>query len=130
MRTRRGITTTELVCASLLTAATIGTVLPAVYVVRKQYARTTVRHEARAAVLNVLEDVSAQPYNQVTSDSLKEVQLPEWVNDQFVEPKLNLAAKPNADGKRISAELSWQASYGSTREKIRLHTWIFEEASE
>lgn len=126
---RRGITTTELICASILTGATLATVLPTVYVVRKQYDRASQQHEARAAVMNLLDDVTAEPYDAVTNESLRDVKLPKWVDDQFVEPALTLTAKPAADGKRISAELSWQASYGSSREKLRLHTWIFKGGS-
>lgn len=122
---RRGITITELVCASLITAVVIGTVVPMLYSVRKQHNATNSHFEANEAVTNILNEISSRPYDQVTTESLAGIQPPEWVRKQLVDANLKLTAEPNAGGKRISARLSWQSTYGSARKNVQMHVWIF-----
>ena len=126
MRHRAGISSTEVVCATIVVAVVSATVVPALIFVGKQNRATSQRLNATAAVGNILDEMTAKPYNAVGSEAAAEVDLPDWLREQLSEPKLNVTVEENSEGKRISAELSWESVHGGLRENVRLHAWTFE----
>ena len=125
MNKRQGITTTELVCASLIIGVVATMLVPAMKLVSRQNESSLEHLEAGAVLSNILDGVTASPFSEVTADSLGQTELPEWANQRLVNAELEMGVEPRDGGKQVTAELSWQVSHSNTREKARLQTWIF-----
>ena len=128
MNSRRGLTTTEMVCSALLTGLVVAMVVPTLYWVSRQNHAASDNLDATVAVSNVLDEITSRPYETVTADSMKAIEVPEWISAQLLEPKLAVTVADSEGGKRITAELSWLAVHGAAREKVKLHVWIFERS--
>lgn len=125
MKHRRGITTTELVCASMVISIVAVTLLPIVRIVSRQHQLATQHLEADNALGNVMDDVAALPYKDVNNNALAAIEVPEWLEKQLTDAQLAVTVSNNHDGKQVTAVLTWQGVNGGIREKTRLHLWVF-----
>jgi hypothetical protein len=85
------------------------------------------RHVAIQSVQAVLEQIENIPWEQLTSDTAKQVALPEVAASHLKGAKLNLAVtdEPSLTAKRILAELDWDGPNGERTRPIRLVAWAF-----
>jgi type II secretory pathway pseudopilin PulG len=125
MNKRKGITTTELVCAALIIGVVATILVPAMKLVSRQNKSALEHLEAGAVLANILDDVTAAPFIEVTAESLSQTQLPDWANQQLVAARLDVSVEQRDGGKQVTAELSWQGAGNKIRDKVRLQTWIF-----
>lgn len=123
--TRRGITTTELVCAAIVSAVVGLTLVPVLTWIGRQHETAQERLEATTAVSNVLDEIAHRPYADVTPESLSDIALPDWIQSQLLDAALECTASPGHSGKRVVARLSWKPSHGGTREHVTLVYWMF-----
>lgn len=128
MRSRRGLTTTEMVCAALLTGVVLAMVVPGLHFISRENTAAANHLDATVAVGNVLDEITARPYENVTPGVMKDVEVPEWIVQQLKQPKLDVRVTDSEGGKLVSAELSWLAVHGAAREKVRMHVWIYERS--
>lgn len=126
MTNRRGITVTEVVCSAVLTAVVLSTLVPGVYWVRRQNKAAAQHLDAITAVNNVLDNITAREFDEVTPDALATIEVPGWIAERLSESALNVTSAEAGGGKRITAELSWLAATGAARESVRLHAWVFD----
>ncbi|MFK7818925.1 MAG: hypothetical protein AB8G99_09405 [Planctomycetaceae bacterium] len=123
---RTGISSTEVICSAIIVAVVSATVAPALVFVGKQN-RTSSQHlNATAALGNMLDEITASPFDEVTAEAAARFETPDWLAAQLVEPKLVVTVEANEGGKRVSTELTWQSIHGGPREKVVLHAWIFD----
>jgi hypothetical protein len=95
-----------------------------VYVAKQN--RTSSQHlNASAGLGNILDEITATPFSDVTSDSVANVKTPDWLASQLTDSKLVLTVDENNEGKRVSAKLSWESVHGGLRETVTLHAWMF-----
>ncbi len=125
MSHRRGVTVTEVVCGAILTGIVLSTLVPGMYWIRRQNKAAVQHQDAISAVSNILDEVTTWSFDDVTPERLNAIETPSWISGQLIEPKLTMTSVTTADGKRVTAELSWLATNGAGREKVRLHAWVF-----
>lgn len=126
IKMRRGFSSTEVVCAAIIVGVIGLTVGPALMFVRHQN-RTASQHlAALQAANNLLDEVSSQPFSEVTPESVSAATLPDWLADQLPDAKLQMTVEENSEGKRIEAELAWTSVQGGPREREVVQVWIFE----
>ena len=117
---------TEVVCGAILTGIVLSTFVPGMYWIRRQNKAALQHLDAISAVNNILDDVTTRDFEDVTPETLNAIETPAWIATQLTEPKLTVTSAPAADGKRVTAELSWLATNGAGRERVRLHAWVFD----
>ncbi len=123
---RRGFSATELVCAAIIVGVIGLTVGPALVFVGRQN-RTSAQHlEALNATSNLLEEISKRSYDEVTAESVSQIELPAWLADQLPDATLQLSVEENSGGKRVTAEITWASVSGGPRERESMHAWIFD----
>lgn len=126
--TRRGYTLIELTIASLLLGTAMGLIAPALIWIARERRAADRRQEALQEVQNVLERLTARPWETVTADLAGETQLDERLRDQLPEAKLSVevAEVPDdAEAKRVSVELRWENGPERAAAPVRLTAWMY-----
>lgn len=129
---RDGFTLFELTVAAVLLAAVMLTAIPTLaWVVRVRQAA----ERQQAAVLgvgNLMERLTALPWEELTDERVAEFQLPESLARQLPEHSLRIFVNTPADdpdAKHIQIELRWQETASRTQSPpIRLSAWAYRDS--
>ena len=126
---RSGITLFEVVIAIAAFGILLATCVKMMVLLSRQSRTDDERNIAIQSVQSVLEQVENIPWDQLTSDSAKQVALPDVAASRLKGAKLKLAVtdEPSLTAKRILAELDWNGPDGERTRKIRLAAWAFPE---
>lgn len=128
--TRRGYTLIELTIASLLLGTAMGLIAPALIWIARERRAADRRQEALQEVQNVLERLTARPWEAVTADLAGETQIDERVRDQLPEAKLSVevtTVPDDTEAKRIAVELKWENGPERPAAPVRLTAWIYRQ---
>ena len=107
---RRGTTLVEIVVAGILLGTVMSIAVPALgWVVRERRAADR-RQQATLEVENLMEQITARGWDEITQETAANLELPDQVMQQLPEASLSctVETKPDApDAKRIHIELAW-----------------------
>lgn len=129
-RRRRGITVIELAAAVLLLGVAMSVtaqLLGAIAYERRAVGR---REVAAREVANLMEHLTARPWERLTPDAVKEVRLSEPTANVLPGAELTVtvdeaAAAPEVPGKRVAIRLRWHNRAGEFDAPVRLTTWVY-----
>lgn len=125
---RRGALLLEvIVSAGLLTAmlAAVNQVLVRLHAQSKLVER---RVAAQETLENMLEEYTIRPWDEIQTDTIAELVLPEWVQEKLPEFEVTGSVTQQADpvaAKRVTLRLSWREPTGVRRRPLSLTTWVF-----
>lgn len=128
----RGFTMVELCAACGLLAVAILLTVATLGAAAKQRRGIEMRQQAIEAADNLLERLTAEPWDQLSDDRLNEIK--DALGDEPLPPggELQLELVEHSGppaAKRIDVELSWQPSAARIRQRVRLSGWVFREAA-
>lgn len=128
-RRRRGITVIELAAAVLLLGVAMSVtaqLLGAIAYERRAVGR---REVAAREVGNLMEHLTARPWDRLTPDAVKEVRLSEPTANALPGAELAVtvdeAAAADVPGKRVAIRLRWHNRAGEFDAPVRLTTWVY-----
>ncbi len=129
---RRGLTLVELCATCALLAVAIPLTVAALGAAAKQRRGIEMRQQAIEAADNLLERLTAEPWDQLSNDRLTEIK--DALSDEQLpsggELQLELVEHSGPPAaKRVDVELSWQPSAARVRQRVRLSGWVFREAA-
>ncbi|HUY91371.1 MAG TPA: hypothetical protein VMV10_21715 [Pirellulales bacterium] len=128
----------ELCATCALLATAIPLTVAALGAVAQQRSGVELRQRAIETADNLLERLSAEPWDRLSPDRLAEFALAAAAEQALPDGELKLALarfprRPGPPGepaaKRIDLELSWRASAARVRNRVRLSGWVFREAA-
>jgi hypothetical protein len=93
--------------------------------------------DRRAAALQMVQAIAEQISNlsweDVTSERLKQIELPQPIAEYLPEAKLDARLAEETEpvsAKRVTFKLTWRAPKGQPAAPIRLTIWVFEDEAE
>ena len=124
---RRGTTVIEITTALVVLAATMSIIVPVVgtLVICRQNAEK--RHWAVQETSNIMERITSQVWEQVTPESVQNLQLSEQAREMLPQGKLNVRVEVELDdsaAKRVTAVVSWRTMEDALQ-PVRLTAWIY-----
>lgn len=130
---RRGFTVFELAMAVMLLAVAMtltAQLLGAIALERRSVAR---RALATREVANMMEHLAARPWEHLSTEALKDVQLSTAAQQALPGADLNLSVEDSnaADlpAKRIAIRLRWRNRAGELDAPVRLTSWVYRQPS-
>ena len=129
-RRNAGFTILELVVTMILLGAVIVTLMPLLGAVAGQRRAAEQRQLATEETANLLERVSAWPYEAISPESTAALHLSESSQRLLRNPTLKIAVVA-VDGqpaaKRITVELGWKDRHGRAAAPARLTSWVYRQ---
>ena len=133
MTTRRGVSLLELMVATMLLAAIMTVCLQMLTVTAAQHRALEDRQTAIREAANLMERLSAKAWDDLTAESVRDVQLSEQARrslpDANLEIKLTSPPITSSDGepdtKRIAVAVHWQQRAGEPRRHVQLVAWRY-----
>lgn len=129
---RAAFTLFELAISAILLAAVMVSAIPALsWIVRVRQSAER-RQAATLEVGNLMEQVAALPWEEITAERLAAVRLTEPVSQHLPAAELKVTVsivETDPDAKRVFIELRWHESRAeSAPTSIRLAAWIYRNA--
>ncbi len=128
---RSGLLIVEMIVSLILLGAVVAIVVPTLGWMSRQNRLSVQRQEAVQGLQNLMEDLTARPYAELTPASAKKIELPAALREQLPGAELQVEitnAPPNA--KRIRLRLSWNQQNGSRLAPLRLSAWAYAREGE
>lgn len=122
---RRGLGMIELLMAAILLSTIFAIAVPVLRVALVTNRQNDRQNEALMTASNVLERLTLKPWDEITSETAADIELPEAIARQLPEAELQVQVEPDGDAKRISVRLSWQGTGGKRMSPVRLSTWVY-----
>lgn len=127
---RAGFSLFEMLATSVLLGTIMVVTVPTLgWIAREQ--RAGLRHQqALAEASNIMERLAAEPWEQVTSETLSKTPLSAHVRQQLPGAQLSVALHVPAGmpaAKQIALELSWSDQTGKQVAPLRLSAWIYKQ---
>ncbi len=125
---RRGMTLVEVIVAGVLIGTVMSVALPTLGWIGQQRRASLERQEAIAEVANIMERITVEPWERITTENVRTIKLADDTERQLPEAKLTIAvsSKPPApDAKRIAVELTWKNRAGRRVAPVRLVAWVY-----
>ncbi len=124
-RKRAGLLIVEMVVSLILLGAVMTIVVPALGWIVRQNQLAQQKQEAIQGLHNLMENLTARPFAELTPDAAEAIELPAYLKSQLPGAKLEAdiaEAKPNA--KRIRLRLSWMQHNGQALAPLKLSAWV------
>jgi prepilin-type N-terminal cleavage/methylation domain-containing protein len=130
---RRGVTLVEVAVAIVLVGA-LGSLILESQVSRSRQQRTVQSRElAIAEAGNLMERLTALPWNDLTSEKLASLSLSEAFHQALPGAKLQATVDPSGDppeSRRIKLEIDWSDPAGQPVRPVRLTSWVYRIGTE
>ncbi|HUG92769.1 MAG TPA: type II secretion system protein [Planctomycetaceae bacterium] len=128
----RGFTLFELVVTTMLLGVMAGTLVPLLGQAVRRQRETDRRQLAVYEAQNLLEQLAARPWSDLTPEAAASVTLPEACRELLPGARLAVAIDgPDDDGaKRVAVELGWRMRDGVEAAPVRLVTWRYRQPGE
>lgn len=128
MTKRRGFTLIESCAAAALLAAVLGIAVALLTSIARQRQSASLHAKAIIIADNLLERLTAEPFDAITADRANELQqassLRELLPDGMAAITVTDVDGP-PPGKRIEVKLEWQARAGGAPSQYTVATWVF-----
>lgn len=124
---RRGFTLIEMMVAGVLMMTVTMIVVPAIYWVHRERRQTEYRQIALIEVENLMERITALPFNQVSQTTVDKLVLSESALRQLPEPNLEIVIRETdalPPMKKIEIQLSWNQLREISAAPVRLTSWV------
>jgi hypothetical protein len=124
----RGTITHEATMAIVMAMAVIAGAAQVLAVIAHQRRDVDRRSTALREAGNLLEEIAARPWSELTEEKLSALALSDECKAVLREPRLRIAvdAEPAGAGKRISVEIDWLAGQQDQRAMpLRLAAWRY-----
>ena len=130
MRRRGGFTVIEVAAAVLLLVVAMSLTAQLLGVIAHERRAVGRREVAAREAANLMERLSARPWERLTADAVKDVQLTEPASGALPGAELTVGvdeadAAPGVPGKRLSIRLRWRNRAGEFDAPVRLTTWVY-----
>lgn len=126
--TRRGMVLTELIVAGALVGTMLLVCLQLLAAALAQRQVTDQRQFALLELSNVMEQVTARPWAELTTAGLSQERPSPSVDSQLPGAELKIEVSTSADqpeAKRITAAIRWQGRNGQPLAPVTLTTWRY-----
>lgn len=130
---RRAFTVVEVALSVFLLAVAMTTTVQVLGWVANERRAAERRQWAIEEVANLMERLTAAPWDQVTVDSARSVTLPEGIRGKLPEPELTIVVdepEGNPGEKRLAIRLRWRNRAGAWEAPVRLTAWIARRRSD
>ncbi len=122
---RAGVVVHEAAMAIVLVGAILTSVAQILVFSAQQSHTRQQRMTATREVGNLMERLMARPWERLTSDDAKTVELSTISQATLPEAQLVIDVTTVDDAKRVSIELAWKESSGGHTEPVRLVAWQY-----
>ena len=127
---RRGFTLVELTLTVVLLTVAMTTVVQVLGWVATERRAIERRQWAIQEVANLMERLTAEPYDAVTADSARTLALSGSTAAKLPEPELTIeVAEARGEAKRLAIRLTWRNRAGLRETPVRLTAWIYPRRS-
>jgi hypothetical protein len=130
---RRAFTMTEVVLSTFLLAVAMTTTVQVLGWVASERRAAERRQWALQEVANLMEHLSAEPWDQITPESARDATLGEEIRGKLPDPELTVVVdERDADRgvKRLAIRLRWRNRAGGWEAPVRLTSWIARRRSD
>jgi Tfp pilus assembly protein PilV len=124
---RRAFTMVEVTLSVFLLAVAMTTTVQILGWVATQRRAIERRQWAIQEVANLMEHLTAEPWDRVTPDSARALTLSDEIRRKLPEPELKLDVEETEAGrgeKRLAIQLRWRNRSGTWEAPVRLTAWI------
>lgn len=129
---RAGFTLLELTISAILLAVVMATAIPTVAWIVRQRQASDRQQLAVLAVGNLMERLTALPWDELTTEGVSRVALPEGLSDRLPDARLEINVSTSPDepqARRVSIILVWDEPIAGTKSApIRLTAWVYRPA--
>lgn len=129
---RSGSVLLELVVAGVLLGVVMSAAVPALRWVGRQRTCARQRQAAQLELGNLLEELTALDWNDLTPERAAQAKLSEELAAQLEDSKLEVAVQGDDSDeteKQIRIELTWNMAPGRPAAPVRLSAWVFRKGS-
>lgn len=129
VRARRGVTLLELIASGILLATVTAVAVPALAAIVRERQATWQRHAALAEAGNILERLSAAPWDDLPAAAAN-VELPSELKRQCPDAEVRVAVEAvpdHADARRIRVVLTWTGRAGQPPAAVWLTAWRYRQ---
>jgi hypothetical protein len=126
-RRRRAFTVVEVTLSVFLLAVAMTTTVQILGWVAVQRRAVERRQFAIQEVANLMEHLTAEPWDRITPESARALRLPDELRRRLPEPELTIDVDepdPDRGEKRIAIRLAWKTRGGAREAPVRLTAWI------
>ena len=126
-RKRRGTTLLEMMVSCILVSAAVATAIPILSAMKIQRRGTSERQAALIEAENILERLAARNWDELTQQSVTQLELSDWVKSRLPQPQLVTTIRPVPDGppaKEIRVHIEWQ-SFQNQSVDVDLSAWVY-----
>ena len=126
LRRRAGLLMVEMIVSLVLLGAVVSIVIPTLGWIGWQNRLSMQKQEAVQGLHNLMDELTARPYAELTPEAAGKIELPLALKQQLPSAKLQVEiaeAPPNA--RRIRLRLSWLQKNGRPLAPLRLSAWVY-----
>ncbi len=127
---RRGLGIVELLMAAILLSTMFLIAAPVLRIAMVTSRQNDRQTEALTTAANILEEITLQPWDEITPESAGNISLPDAIAQQLPEAELQVLVEPEGDAKRIRVQLSWQGTNDKRSAPVGLTTWVYPTGDE
>ena len=117
----------EIIVAMILLGTAAAIIVPALSWMGTESRLSMQKQEAVEGLYNLMEDLTARPYEDLTPDAAAKIELPKPLQEQLPGAKLEVAiteTETAPKAKRIQMRLSWNQRSGQPLAPLRLSAWV------
>lgn len=139
-RRRHGAALFEVAVSATVVVAVVTMVARIAVTEKEQQRRSNQEAAVLQALPNVLEELLAEPWDELSDKQVAKLAVPEDLVQQLADPEISLSVveepidaaddRPTLIGKRVTVEISWKASPETTRRSQSLTTWVYRRQPE
>lgn len=131
---RAGFTLFELTIASILLGTVLMTAIPTLAWINRIGLASERQQVAILGVGNLMERLTARPWDEITAEAMAAVTLPDDLSRQLpgAELRISVATLPeDLSARRLTIELRWEGSSAGTQSPpVRLTAWVYRHGQE
>jgi|SRR5579863_429201 len=128
---RSGSLVIELMVTGALLAIVTASVIPTLGWLVRQRKFNQERQAATLEVGNLMEQLTALDWNELTPERVEQFQLSEPLQNQLSEPRLLITVDGDSDAaKHVLIQLSWELGPGRAAPPVRLAAWVYQRKSQ
>ena len=124
-RARGGFTIAELIIAMMLLGTATAVMLPLMVSVSAQRRAAEHRQLALIAAENLLDEILARPWNEITEQTLSKLPATDAASLPGLQRRIAVAERPEDAARQITVELHWRNRAGDFTAPLRLSAWKF-----
>jgi prepilin-type N-terminal cleavage/methylation domain-containing protein len=125
---RRGFTLIELMVTLVIIAIAISLTVEVIGWVAAERRSLDRRHCALQEAVNLMERLTARPFEQLTADSVRDAVLSQDVAGSLPHGELTVSVRDEntpVNSKQVRVQIRWQSRTGQWQAPVRLTSWVY-----